>query len=130
MLSTMVGLTKMKGRFLHPPKRPLEIQAKDLPIFKPISMMSNQTSINTNVPSKINIRIHIQIHPDKLPSLGDILTHWVLLCLKYLITCAREIISNLWIQLPYQIHFQGIGTQTYIAISIKQPATTLMIAYD
>ena len=73
------------------------------------------------------IGLNMVANPDRYPNLKGTLTHWVLLCQRSLFACARDVISNLWIQLLHQIHFQSIG---YIVISTRGQAITLMIVHD
>ena len=122
-------IEKNEGRMFAPTKKVFGSSGK-APNAQAHINASNQININFNVLFRINNRIHTQIHLSKLSNLGDILIHWVLLCLKSLITYARDVISNLWIQLLHQIHFQSIGTQTYISISTKGQTITLMFARD
>uniref|UniRef100_A0A2N9HP66 Uncharacterized protein n=1 Tax=Fagus sylvatica TaxID=28930 RepID=A0A2N9HP66_FAGSY len=59
------------------------------------------------------IGLNMVANPDRHPNLKCTLTHWVLLCQRSLFACARDVISNLWIQLLRQIHFRSIGTHCH-----------------
>jgi hypothetical protein len=51
-------IDKNEGKISAPAKKNFESTSKLLPMFKPISMQSNQANINTNLLSIINIRIY------------------------------------------------------------------------
>ena len=133
MPSIMVGLISMRERSLHLARKTLEVQAKRL-MLNPTSMRSNQISIsiNINIPFRISIRIHTQIHPNKLSNLEDILTHWVFLYMSKVFDhmYARGVISNDWTQFLHRTCFRSIGTRTCISISIRGQDTILMIVPD